>query len=226
MAALFRDFEDIEEVRIEMGAVAVAVRNPEAWDEMLLQCFDAVNGAFVPPRAVPPDRQYERAMAEIGDLDVGNPRDLARILDATTSPDAAYRRLAVAMLEIADPIVVQKPWTRALEDSSRAVRRATARAMANIGGADLPRRSSNGRWATRTRASATTASGAWPRSASAGPTRPSSAANVTTTHESASPPSPPWKAEPPNTRASELFRPHSASGRYCLTPAVMVSYDQ
>lgn len=137
IAALFRDVEEIIEVRIEMGAVAVAVRTPEAWDEMLLQCFDAVNGAFVPPRAVPPDRQYERALAEIGGLDTANQRDLARILDATTSPDAAYRRLAVAMLETADPIIVQKPWTRALEDSSRAVRRATARAMAHIGGADL-----------------------------------------------------------------------------------------
>lgn len=137
VAALFRDFDDIEEVRIEMGSVLIKVRNPEVWDEILLQCFDAVNGAFVPPRVIPPDRQYERALAEIGSLDTRNPRDLARILDATTSPDAAYRRLAVAMLETADPIVVQKPWTRALEDSSRAVRRATARAMAHIGGADL-----------------------------------------------------------------------------------------
>jgi hypothetical protein len=138
VAALFRDFEDIEEVRIEMGAVAITVRNPEAWDEILLQVFDLVNDSFIPPRSIPPDRQYLRALAEIGSLDVGNPRDLARILDATTSPDAAYRRVAVTMLEIADPIVVQKPWARALEDSSRAVRRATARAMAHIeGGADL-----------------------------------------------------------------------------------------
>jgi HEAT repeat protein len=137
VAALFREFENIVEVRIELGGVSVTLDNAGRWDEILLPVFDMVTKGFVPPRAVPPDRQYERALGEMGGFDAGNPRDLARILDATTSPDAAYRRLAVARLENADPIIVQKPWTRALDDSSRAVRRAAIRAMAHVARPDL-----------------------------------------------------------------------------------------
>jgi hypothetical protein len=137
VAALFREFPDIEHVRIERGMVSVMIGDAERWHEILLQLFDTVTEAFVPPRANPPDRQYERAIKEIGSYDVDNPRELARILDACTSPDAAFRRLAVAMLEVADPIVVQKPWTRSLEDSSRAVRRAAIRAMSHVGRSDL-----------------------------------------------------------------------------------------
>jgi hypothetical protein len=137
VAALFRDFDEIESIRIEPGVVCVTMRDPQCWYDDLLQVFDAINAAFVPPRAIPPDRQYERALSEIGTLSVAEPRDLARILDATTSPDAAYRRLAMAKLETADPIVVQKPWSRALEDSSRAVRRAAFRAMAHVARPDL-----------------------------------------------------------------------------------------
>jgi hypothetical protein len=137
VAALFREFDDIVEVRIELGGVSVTLRHVGVWDAILLPVYDMVSKGFVPPRAVPPDRQYERAIAEMGAFDVSNPRDLARILDACTSPDAAYRRLAVAKLETADPIIVQKPWTRALEDSSRAVRRAAIRAMAHIARPDL-----------------------------------------------------------------------------------------
>jgi HEAT repeat protein len=43
----------------------------------------------------------------------------------------------MAKLETADPIVVQKPWTRALDDSSRSVKRAAIRAMAHVSRPDL-----------------------------------------------------------------------------------------
>jgi HEAT repeat protein len=99
--------------------------------------FDTVTSAFVPPRVIQPDRAYERAVAEIGALDVASPRDLARLLDATSSPDPAFRRLAAAKLEIADPLLVAKPWTHSLEDSSRAVRRAAIRAAAHVARPDL-----------------------------------------------------------------------------------------
>ncbi len=137
VAALFREYPDIEHVRIDRGVVSITLGDAGRWNDLLLPVFDTLNDAFVPPRANPPDRQYERAISEIGALDVNNPRDLARVLDACTSPDAAYRRLAVAMLELADPIVVKKPWTRSLEDSSRAVRRAAIRAMAHVARDDL-----------------------------------------------------------------------------------------
>ena len=137
VAALFREFDDIELIRIEIGSVSIALTAPERWQDLLLAIFDLITSVFVPPRVIQPDRQHERAVAEIGSLDVGNPRDLARLLDATTSPDAAFRCLAAAKLELADPLVVAKPWTRSLEDSSRAVRRAAIRAAAFVARADL-----------------------------------------------------------------------------------------
>jgi hypothetical protein len=137
VAALFREFDDIDEIRLELGSLSVTLNDPDRWQDVLLEMFDTITTAFVPPRAVQPDRQYERAVAEIGSLDASSPRDLARLLDATTSPDAAYRGLAVAKLELADPLVVAKPWTRSLEDSSRAVRRAAIRAMAHVARPDL-----------------------------------------------------------------------------------------
>ncbi|MCU1467551.1 MAG: hypothetical protein JWM72_3479 [Actinomycetia bacterium] len=137
VAALFREFGDIEVVRVEMGSVTIALADPDRWPELLLDVFDAVTSVFVPPRVAHTDRQHERAVAEIGSLDVSNPRDLARLLDATSSPDAAFRALAVARLELVDPALVVKPWTRALDDSSRAVRRAALRAMSHAARPDL-----------------------------------------------------------------------------------------
>jgi len=137
VAALFREFDDIEQVRIDLGTVAVAIADPDRWQDILLEVFDTVTAAFVPPRVIQPDRQHERAVAEIGSLDVANPRDLARLLDATSSPDAAIRCLAAAKLELADPLLVAKPWTSSLEDSSRAVRRSAIRAMAHAARPDL-----------------------------------------------------------------------------------------
>jgi hypothetical protein len=137
VAALFREFDEIEIVRLELGSVSVALRDPESWHTVLLGVFDTVTSAFVPPRVIQPDRAYERAVAEIGALDLASPRDLARLLDATSSPDPAFRRLAAAKLEIADPLLVAKPWTHSLDDSSRAVRRAAIRAAAHVARPDL-----------------------------------------------------------------------------------------
>lgn len=137
VAALFREFDDIEMVCVELGSVSVSISEPDRWHEILLQVFDTVTAAFVPPRVIQPDRQYERAVAEIGSLDVSNPRELARLLDATTSPDAAFRCLAASKLEVVDPLLVAKPWTHSLEDSSRAVRRAAIRAAAHVARPDL-----------------------------------------------------------------------------------------
>jgi hypothetical protein len=137
VAALFRGFEDIEEIRLALGSLWVSLDDPDRWQDILLEVFDTITSAFVPTRVVQPDRLYERAVAEIGSLDASSPRDLARLIDATTSPNAAYRCLAAAKLELADPLLVAKPWTRSLEDSSRAVRRAAIRAMAHVARPDL-----------------------------------------------------------------------------------------
>ena len=75
-------------------------------------------------------------MRELGSLRPDNARDLARIIDATTSPDAAFRRVAFERLDGADSPAALRPWARGLDDSSRAVRRTTARVLAYTRRAD------------------------------------------------------------------------------------------
>ena len=173
--------------------------------------FDAIIAIFVPPRAVPPDRQYERAIAEIGSLDAA---DAARPRAAPRRGDVARRRVPPASrsakLENADPLVVQKPWTRSLEDSSRAVRRAAIRAMAHVARPTCGSCSS-ARSATRTRACATTAlRGLVARSASAAPNRASNAASRDDDLRSASAAS----APPSNGRTCTAMR----SARLAVSP--------
>ncbi|MGQ0824152.1 MAG: HEAT repeat domain-containing protein [Actinomycetota bacterium] len=127
---LFETFSPITAIDLEPGVVTVTIADRAQWPACLLGVFDTVAAAFLPPRPPNPDRQLERAEAAIARLDPTDSRDLAKILDATTSPDAAFRLVAVARLTLAETVVAQRPWDRALEDSSRPVRRAAARAMA------------------------------------------------------------------------------------------------
>ena len=110
------------------GTLVAKIADAARWSEVLLPLFDAITAGFMPPRAAPPDHQLARAERELGELHHDNPRELARIIDATTSPDAAFRRVAFERLEGADSPAALRPWARGLEDSSRAVRRTTARA--------------------------------------------------------------------------------------------------
>jgi hypothetical protein len=126
---LFHECADLDQVSITSGTLTATITDHTRWSEILLRLFDAVTAAFV-PRATPPDRQLERAQRELGTLTPDNSRDLARIIDATTSPDAAFRRIAIDRLAGADALAGRAPWRRGLEDSSRAVRRSTARALA------------------------------------------------------------------------------------------------
>src|SRR4029079_1720600 len=130
VAALFRDFDEIAEVRLDVGFVTVTMTDGTRWNDLLLDVFDAIIENFMPRIAASPDRQYERAVAELGPLDATSSRDLARLLDAVTSPNAAHRQLAAAKLEDADPLVVQKPWGHALNDSSTALCRPDMRSHA------------------------------------------------------------------------------------------------
>lgn len=131
VAALFGECPDLAQVSIEAGTLTATIEDETRWPEVLLPVFDAINAGFVQPRATPPDRQLERAQRELGALSPDSPRDIARILDATTSPDAAFRRIAIGRLDGADTVVGRAPWRRGLEDSSRAVRRTTARVLAS-----------------------------------------------------------------------------------------------
>jgi hypothetical protein len=127
---LFEKFDAIEDVHLEPGSVTVRVGDVDAWESLLLPLFDTISQSFITTRHSTPDRQLERATAELGRLDPTDPRDIAKILDAATSPDAAMRRVAVARLEKAETVVANRPWAAALDDQSRPVRRSCARAMA------------------------------------------------------------------------------------------------
>jgi hypothetical protein len=133
VATLFRDCPDLIQVTIASGTLTATIGDPTHWAEVLLPLFDAIMAAFVPPRTAPPDRQLERAVRELGALHHDSPRDLARIIDATTSPDASFRRIAFERLEGTDSPAALRPWARGLDDSSRAVRRTTARVLAETG---------------------------------------------------------------------------------------------
>lgn len=131
VAAVFGACRSLTQVTVGSGTLTATVDDPSHWPDELLPLFDAIMAGFAPPRPAPSDRQLERARSELGTLRYDSPRDLARILDATTSPDAAFRRIAIERLEGADAAVASRPWARALEDSSRAVRRVTARVLAS-----------------------------------------------------------------------------------------------
>jgi hypothetical protein len=130
VAAAFGASRSLAEVRVGAGTLTATIDDASHWPDELLVLFDTIAAHFAPPRAAPPDRQLERAKAELGDLQHDSPRDLARILDATTSPDVSFRRIAMERLAGADPAVASRPWARGLEDSSRVVRRVTARVLA------------------------------------------------------------------------------------------------
>jgi hypothetical protein len=130
VAALFRACPDLEQVTIGAGMLTATIADGTHWGEILLPLFDLIAAGFVPAREAPPDHQLDRARRELGSLRPDNPRELARIVDATTSPDPVFRRLAMERLSGADAAAGRAPWRRGLEDSSRAVRRATARVLA------------------------------------------------------------------------------------------------
>jgi HEAT repeats len=132
VGAAFRASPSLIQVSLASGTLTATIDDADNWRDELLPLFDAVAAEFAPTRAAPPDRQLERARSELGTLQADSPRDLARILDATTSPDAAFRRVAFERLEGAESVVALRAWTRGLEDSSRAVRRTTARELAKF----------------------------------------------------------------------------------------------
>ena len=131
VAAVFRECPAIVQVAVGAGTLTATIDDASHWPEELLTLFDTITAEFAAPHDPPRDRQLDRARSELGGLRCHDARDLAKILDATTSPDAAFRRVAIERLEGADTAAAIWPWTRALDDSSRAVRRVTARVIAS-----------------------------------------------------------------------------------------------
>lgn len=131
VARVLRTFVDLTGVLLGTGFVAVEIVAEDRWDDLLLPIMTCVEGAFVaerPPR--PPDRQLERARLEFAGVNPDSARGIGKVRDALTSPDAAVRQLAVELIEHDTLSSAEKAWKVALDDSSRAVRRAAIVTMA------------------------------------------------------------------------------------------------
>jgi len=162
VARLFGEFSDVANILVGPDFVAIGLRHPDRWEQLLASVLRSVTAEFAKaqsPRSHPhapqgggrpadtPDEPeerserrpgaLERAWRELGALAPDHPRLVA----AQTSHDAAERQVAARALVDADPEVALRAWERLLTDPSRSVRRATLDAMVDavsdaVGGAD------------------------------------------------------------------------------------------
>ena len=150
VSRLFADFDDVANVLVGPDFVAVGLRRPDRWEQLLDPMLRAIATEFVstagdpervdagPTRTYEPatrsaltysDGRLERAWKELGTLRPDEPGDLERILRAVTSADNATRQVAARLLVGAGAEVAEPAWDRLLGDPSRGVRRATVDAM-------------------------------------------------------------------------------------------------
>ena len=151
-AALFAEFDAIDNVLVGPDFVAVGLYRSNDWEALLAPVLSVVAAQFsgtadAPPttsaapttnktpassRTAPPrdgDTDVERAWRELGPLRADRPADLDRILAARSSSNLADRHVAARLLVDADPAVAELAWDELLADVSRTVRRATVDAM-------------------------------------------------------------------------------------------------
>jgi hypothetical protein len=156
VAQLFADFDDIDNVLVGPDFVAVGLRRPDRWEDLLVPVLRVVAAQFTAgsteagdpppaespapastadPRATtersPDDRggRLERAWRELGRLRPDQADGLERILAAASSSSIADRQVAARLVEGAAPDVAASVWDRLLADPSRSVRRAAVDAM-------------------------------------------------------------------------------------------------
>lgn len=153
VARLFAEFDDVANVLVGSDFVAVGLRRPDRWEQLLApvlraiasefaamaQDFEAAAATDAAPRAdsstsrSEPAREsgsaLERAWKELGSLRAGEPGDLDRIIAASSSSDGAARQVVARLLVDAGAEVAEPVWGRLLDDPSRGVRRAVVDAM-------------------------------------------------------------------------------------------------
>jgi HEAT repeat protein len=156
VARLFAEFDDVANVLVGPGFVAVGLRRPDRWEQLLEPILRAVTTDFAATSArlestgaadaEPADgasrarsevardgeTSLERAWKELGSLTPDQPDDLDRILVAVSSRDSAARQVAARLLAEAAADIAEQEWGRLLADPSRGVRRATVDAMVDV----------------------------------------------------------------------------------------------
>ncbi|HEY5012435.1 MAG TPA: HEAT repeat domain-containing protein [Acidimicrobiia bacterium] len=156
VARLFAEFDDVANVLVGPDFVAVGLRRPDRWEQLLDPVLRAITTEFASPAAglepigatdaEPRDEAsrsrsefahdsrsaLERAWKELGSLRPDEPGDLDRILAAVSSPNSAARQVAARVLVDAGAEVAEQEWGRLLGDPSRGVRRAAVDAMVDV----------------------------------------------------------------------------------------------
>ena len=155
VARLFADFDDVANVLVGPDFVAVGLRRPDRWEQLLEPVLYAVTAEFastaadveharaVDPEPTGPSRSrpeaprdavgaLEQAWHDLRSLRPEDPGDLDRILAAVSSPKSATRQVAARVLVDAEPDVAAHEWGRLLGDPSRGVRRAVVDAMVDV----------------------------------------------------------------------------------------------
>ncbi|MDQ3980792.1 MAG: HEAT repeat domain-containing protein [Actinomycetota bacterium] len=158
-ARLFDEFPEVANVVIGPDFMEVSLRRASDWERLLGHVQAAVAGVFEgaepaletrrtqDPRTSG-DRRRSAASssratrlahvwAELRPLRPADAGDLETLITASHAEDPFRRQVAASLLLEADPAVAAKHWERLLADPSRAVRRATADAMANAGRDEL-----------------------------------------------------------------------------------------
>ena len=162
VARLFADFDRVANVLVGPDFVAVGLRRPGDWEELLAPVLAAVTDEFADPEG--PEAQpsgaaagpawlsggapsaaregrrltrLEQAWRDLGSLRPADPADLAQVLAGASDPDQARRQVAANLLREADPATARTEWGRLVADPARAVRRAAVDAMVDAGRDEL-----------------------------------------------------------------------------------------
>lgn len=158
---LFGEFDRVANVLVGPDFVAVGVRRPGDWEDLLAPVLAVVTEEFGDPAEAggprrastggPPwlsgrpqpagdDRRLtrlEQAWRDLGSLRPVDPADLATVVAATSDPDQSRRQVAANLMREAEPATACEQWARLVGDPVRAVRRATVDAMVEVGRDEL-----------------------------------------------------------------------------------------
>ena len=148
-------FPEVVSVMVARDFVAVTVRRPEWWPELLPPVLavvaeefsggdDSLDGASA-PAAVPgmaalhrrsaaagrtrPPTRLDRAWDELGGLRAADPTGLERLVAAAIAPEPAHRQVAAGLLGEAPADLALRVWSGLVGDESRTVRRAAVDAV-------------------------------------------------------------------------------------------------
>lgn len=164
VARLFGEFDRVANVLVGPDFVAVGLRRPGDWEELLAPVLAVVTEEFADPDELAEAKptgaaggppwlagraaahtqvegrrlsRLEKAWRDLGGLRPARSEDLAAVLAAAGDTDQARRQVAANLLREADPAIARDQWHRLAHDSVRAVRRAAVDAMVDAGREEL-----------------------------------------------------------------------------------------